>query len=139
MNGDETLDFALPQRSDSFGYFCVVQDANYIEANTVVPLTGDDDSAQVSLPFPFTFYGQTHNTAFVTTNGNLNFLAANASFGNVAIPNTAAPNGAIYPFWDDLFVDSQASVRTGSIRRTASRISRNPIGCSTPAIMKAGP
>lgn len=112
VDGDETLNFALPRRQDSFGYFCVVQDANYIEANTVVPLSGDDASATVALPFPFTFYGQTHSTAFVTTNGNLNFLAANSSFGNVAIPSTAAPNGAIYPFWDDLFVDSQASVRT---------------------------
>ena len=112
VNGDETLNFSLPRRQDSFGYFCVVQDANYIEANTVIPLTGDDASAQVSLPFPFTFYGQTHSTAFVTTNGNLNFLAANSSFSNTAIPSTAAPNGAIYPFWDDMFVDSSASVRT---------------------------
>jgi hypothetical protein len=112
VDGDETLDFALPQRSDSFGYFCVIQDINYIEANTVLPLTGDDASIPVSLPFPFTFYGQTYNTAHVATNGFLNFLAPNATFSNSGIPSTFAPNGAIYPFWDDLFVDASASVRT---------------------------
>jgi subtilisin family serine protease len=112
VDGNETLDFVLPQLSDSFGYFCVIQTPNYLEAANVLPLTGDDSSTQVALPFPFTFYGQTHNTAFVTTNGNLNFLALNSSFSNTSIPNTGAPNGAIYPFWDDMFVDASASVRT---------------------------
>ena len=112
VNGDETLDFTLPLRTDSFGYFCIVETPAYIEANTILSLSGDDASAQVSLPFPFTLYGQTYNTAFVTTNGNLNFLAANSSFSNGAIPSTGAPNGAIYPFWDDLFVDASSSVRS---------------------------
>jgi hypothetical protein len=112
VDGDETLNFTLPQRSDSFGYFCQIVPVSWIDANTVLPLTGDDASVQVSLPFPFTFYGQTHNTAHVATNGFLNFLAPNATFGNSAIPSTFAPNGAIYPFWDDMFVDSLASVRT---------------------------
>ena len=42
----------------------------------------DDAATQVPLPFPFPFYGQTYNTAFVTTNGNLNFLALNTAFSN---------------------------------------------------------
>jgi subtilisin family serine protease len=121
VDSDETLDFALPQRSDSFGYFCVIQDINYIEAGTVLPLTGDDASVQVSLPFPFTFYGQTYSTAHVATNGFLNFLAPNATFGNSAIPSTFAPNAGIYPFWDDLFVDGAASVRTQLLGAAPSR------------------
>jgi subtilisin family serine protease len=112
VDGNETLDFTLPRRSDSFGYFCQIQPFSFIDANTVLPLTGDDASTAVTLPFPFTFYGQTHTTAHVSTNGFLNFLAPNATFGNSAIPSTFAPNGAIYPFWDDLFVDGAASVRT---------------------------
>jgi subtilisin family serine protease len=112
VDGDETLDFTLPLRMDSFGYSCVIQTPAYIEANTVLPLTGDDAGAAVNLPFTFGLYGQSYNTAFVTTNGNLNFLAVNTSFSNTAIPNAAAPNAAIYPFWDDLFVDASASVRT---------------------------
>ena len=114
LNGNvANFNFTLPQRSDAFGYFCQIQTPNYIEAGTALPLTGDDASLQVSLPFPFTFYGNMYNTAWVATNGHLNFLAANTSFSNVSIPSTAAPNGAIYPFWDDLFVDSPtASVRS---------------------------
>ena len=66
----------------------------------------------MSLPFSFTFYGQTYSSAHVSTNGFLNFLAPNATFSNSGIPSTFAPNGAIYPFWDDMFVDGAASVRT---------------------------
>ena len=112
VDGDEALDFALAQLTDSFGYFCRIESFNFIDANTVLPLTGDDASTQVSLPFPFTYYGQTYTSAFVATNGHMNFLASNTSFSNSAIPSTTAPNGAIYPFWDDLVVDASSSVRT---------------------------
>jgi hypothetical protein len=113
VSGDVTgFDFALPLRTDAFGYFCQVQTPAYIEANTVLPLTGDDASVQVTMPFGFPLYGTTYNTAWVATNGFMNFLAANSSLSNGAIPSTGTPNGAIYPFWDDLYVDASASVRT---------------------------
>jgi subtilisin family serine protease len=121
VDGDETLDFALPQRSDSFGYFCQIDTFSWIDANTVLPLSGDDASTQVSLPFPFTFYGQTYNTAHVATNGFLNFLAPNATFGNSGIPSTFAPNAAIYPFWDDLYVSGDSSVRTELVGAAPNR------------------
>jgi hypothetical protein len=112
VDGDETLDFTLPQKSDSFGYICQDMAASYVEASNVLPLTGDDVSQPVALPFPFKFYGISYNTAFICTNGYLNFLAANCALSNVAVPNTLTPNGAIYAYWDDLFVDASASVRT---------------------------
>jgi len=112
VNGDETLDFALPQRHDAFGYRCRATTFDYVDAGTVLPLSGDDNSMPVDLPFPFTFYGQDYNTAHVQTNGMLNFLAPNTTFFNGSIPSATLPNGAVYPFWDDLFVDSAASVRT---------------------------
>ncbi|MGH8837320.1 MAG: carboxypeptidase regulatory-like domain-containing protein [Actinomycetes bacterium] len=121
VDGDETLDFGLVRRQDSFGYFCIVQDPNYIEANTVLPLTGDDASIVVPLPFTFPYYGQNHTTANVSTNGNLNFIAPSTVFTNVAIPNSAAPNGAIYAYWDDLFVDASASVRTETLGTAPNR------------------
>ena len=122
VDSDETLDFALPRRSDAYGYFCRLTAPAYLEATNVLPLTGDDASLAVPLPFPFTFYGETYSTAFVTTNGNLNFLALNSSFSNVAIPSTVAPNAAIYPFWDDLFVDASASVRSELLGSAPSRM-----------------
>ena len=112
VDGDENLEFSLAVRSDSFGYFCREEPASYIAAGTVLPLTGDDGETQVNLPFPFTFYGQTYNSASVATNGFLNFRAPNVSFSNGAIPSSAEPNAAVYPLWDDLFVDDAASVRT---------------------------
>ncbi len=65
-----------------------------------------------TLPFPFRFYGQEYTTAFVSTNGHVNFLALNTSLANVALPATGTPNAAIYGFWDDLLLDASASVRT---------------------------
>jgi hypothetical protein len=49
------------------------------------------------------------------TNGFIEFVGpatTNTAFTNTAIPTTARPNGAVYAFWDDLFVDASASVRT---------------------------
>jgi subtilisin family serine protease len=104
--GATTADFSLPLRMDDFGYFCQVMPPNYVEGDTALPLTGDDSFLLVPLPFSFPFYGETYSSAFVCTNGYLNFLAGNCSFSNTAIPSAAAPNGAIYPYWDDLFVDA---------------------------------
>jgi subtilisin family serine protease len=115
------FDVALPQRSDSFGYVCEVVPPSYIEAGTPLSLTGDDNSAEVSLPFPFRFYGSSYSLAFVSTNGNLNFLASSISYVNGPIPSASNPNGAIYPFWDDLFVESDSSVRTELLGAAPSR------------------
>ncbi len=99
--------------TDAFGYVCHIETPAYIEAGSVLPLTGDDQYLPVSLPFPFTFYGQTYNSAFVCTNGYLNFLAGNCNYLNSSIPSTDPPNAAIYPFWDDYYVDPPlASVRS---------------------------
>ena len=87
-------------------------EAPFQEAANPLTLTGDDVSVAVPLPFPFEFYGESYTTAFVTTNGNLNFLSLSSSFSNLSIPNGGLPNSAIYSFWDDLFVDAESSVRT---------------------------
>jgi subtilisin family serine protease len=121
VDGDETLDFTLAGRSDGFGYTCRPSDFDFVDAGTVLNLTGDDASVAIDLPFPFTFYGTTYSTAFVSTNGFLNFTAADNTFNNTPIPTTAAPNNAIYPFWDDLFVDGPGSVRTEVVGTAPNR------------------
>ncbi|HEX6292175.1 MAG TPA: carboxypeptidase regulatory-like domain-containing protein [Herpetosiphonaceae bacterium] len=112
VSGDVTLDFALRQRVDAFGYSCEAVPFSFIDANTVVPLYGDDSATTVALPFPFIFYGQIYNYAYVSTNGFLNFQRLDSNLGNVSIPNPYSPNAAIYPFWDDLYVDEASSVRS---------------------------
>lgn len=121
VSGPTTVDFTLPAKSDSFGYSCRLEDAPFTEAANALALAGDDAAVAVPLPFPFTYYGQAYNTAYVSTNGNVNFLALNTGFTNASIPSTGTPNAAIYSFWDDLFVDAAASVRTESLGSAPNR------------------
>jgi extracellular elastinolytic metalloproteinase len=121
VQGPTTVDFTLPQRSDSFGYSCEEETTAFTEAANVLALTGDDAALAVPLPFPFTYYGQQYNTAFVATNGHVNFNALSTAITNAAVPSTGTPNAAIYPFWDDLFVDASASVRTELVGSAPNR------------------
>jgi hypothetical protein len=121
LNGDVTLNFTLSQHTDSFGYFCQIVTPAYVEAANLLPLSGDDDATQINLPFPFTFYGKTYNTASITTNGFLNFLELNASLGNVPIPNPGTPNAAIYAQWDDLYVDFDSTMNTDLLGSAPNR------------------
>jgi subtilisin family serine protease len=92
-----------------------IQDSNYVcqdigdawvdvTGGTKLPPIANDGFTTINLPFPFTFYGQTHTQAYVSSNGFLTLgSSANASaWSNAIIPRTATPNGIIAPFWDDL-------------------------------------
>jgi subtilisin family serine protease len=111
VDGDETVNFTLPVRGDSYGYRCVIEGAGYVEGDTPLPIFGDG-STQVDLPFPFLFYGNTYSTAFVAGPGHINFQYYNSRYWNDAIPDPSSPNAAIYPFWDDMWVDGSSVVRT---------------------------
>ena len=121
VDGDEVIVVALDRAVDGFGYSCEVVDEDYVEAGTVVPLAGDDVSTTIDLPFSFSFYGQSYASAHVASNGYLNFETRNASYANTALPNTDAPNAAVYPFWDDFNMEGAASVRTETIGTAPSR------------------
>ena len=112
--------FSLPVGAQT-NYSMDVMPPSYIEANTVLPLGGDDEYLGIPLPFPFTFYGIVYNGAYVSTNGYLNFIGGNSSYSNLPLPTAATPNGAIYPYWDDLSVDYLASVRTELLGTAPSR------------------
>ncbi|WP_219994686.1 carboxypeptidase regulatory-like domain-containing protein [Actinokineospora spheciospongiae] len=112
VDGDEVVGFTLPSRADSFGNHCVLDTAPYVEGDTPLALTGDDSAVAVPLPFSFFFYGNNYTQAFASTNGHLNFLASSTAYSNVALPAGGAPNAAIYPFWDDLLLDSTSRVAT---------------------------
>jgi hypothetical protein len=88
--------------------------SSYVEASTVLPfkVNANDAYMQVSLPFSFTLYKVGYSTAYVSTNGYLSFSEGSFSYMNTSLPKPAIPNAAIYAFWDDLLLDSDASVRT---------------------------
>lgn len=67
-------------------------------------ITGDDQNAgPFNLGFPFTYYGNNYTSIRVCGNGWLSFTSTVTTYSNTAIPNTAEPNNALYPFWDDLY------------------------------------
>ncbi|MFD6178701.1 MULTISPECIES: carboxypeptidase regulatory-like domain-containing protein [unclassified Isoptericola] len=114
VDGDETVNATLKRLLDGYGYYCTTGDAGVAAGDTLLELTGDDKAASVDLPFSFPFYGESYDSAFVTTNGFLNFLTSSTSLTNGALPSAAAPNGAIYPFWDDMYADAESGVYTGA-------------------------
>ncbi|WP_089253998.1 carboxypeptidase regulatory-like domain-containing protein [Asanoa hainanensis] len=114
VDGDETVPVALAPKVDAFGYTCAVSEGTYLKGTTKAPLSGDDESVTVNLPFNFQHYYGKYDKAYVSSNGFLNFLAANTLYNNTALPTTAAPNAAVYPFWDDLVMDSQSGLYTGA-------------------------
>jgi hypothetical protein len=75
--------------------------------------SADDGYAVVPLPWPFQFYGVDYTSIKIVTNGWAGFQTAstNTAYSNSAIPATAEPNLALYPFWDDLNLTSGGSVK----------------------------
>jgi glucose/arabinose dehydrogenase len=101
--------------ADVWGHTCATVDGRPLDpTDTVLPLTGDDAYTQVSLPFPVSLYGRPYTAAWVDVNGRLSFQDPGRSWGvNATLPDPPAPNAAVYPFWDDLVVRSDSSIRTG--------------------------
>ena len=123
IGADATLDFVLPPKSDSFGYSVQPTWPQYVDAQTVLPLTGDDNLSRVELPFAFPFYGTSYRQATISTNGYLSFSDDEywSSYWNSTIPSGGDPNNAIYALWDDLVVDDQSSVRTQTLGAAPNR------------------
>ena len=109
---------------DAFGYQWIDSDEpdgpvfNWVDISTIgTPITtwtgtDDDGHAIVPLPFSFPFYGAGYNQLKVVTNGWIGFDVASTSnaYSNTAIPATAEPNLAVYPWWDDLDLGDGGSV-----------------------------
>jgi hypothetical protein len=79
---------------------------------TMTPLNGGDDSTRlVQLGFPFQYFGQTFNQAWVSSNGFISF----ADIGNRCCngePIEQAPRNAIYGLWTDLVSGGNPYFRT---------------------------
>ncbi|GAA4192194.1 hypothetical protein GCM10022252_33190 [Streptosporangium oxazolinicum] len=121
VNGDLTRDVDLPRRTDSFGYTCDSAAEAYVAGTAKSALTGDDAVQQIALPFTFPFYGTGYTGAWVSTNGFLAFRDSAALASNAALPATAAPNAALYPFWDDLVLDDQSGLYTATVGTAPNR------------------
>jgi C1A family cysteine protease len=110
------LKILLPVNQDSFGYYWYDSDNpngpdyNWIDitgiGNEVQFITGDLDdgnSGPLDLGFDFEFYGETHNSICVCTNGWASFTdGSSVEWGNQPIPNPEPPNSMLAAFYDDL-------------------------------------
>ncbi|AFZ37704.1 Carbohydrate binding family 6 [Stanieria cyanosphaera PCC 7437] len=63
---------------------------------------GDDDYAEVALPFNFSFYGEEYNSIKISSNGYLTFGKDATNYYNSWLPSSYDANNLIAPFWDDL-------------------------------------
>lgn len=78
---------------------------------TMTPLNlGDDNTAQVTLSFPFEYYGQTFTTAWVSSNGFVSFQSSdNLCCNGYAL--SQAQRNTIYGYWTDLIGGSNPYYR----------------------------
>jgi subtilisin family serine protease len=114
-SADLAKDVRVPARTDSSGNSCAPAAYSWIAGSKKVSLTGDEDSASVSLPFPVSLYGVSYSSASVTTDGLVDFLSSRVGdYSNTALPTTGANSvkGIIAPLWDDLTLDKKSSVQT---------------------------
>jgi hypothetical protein len=123
------IDQAKPLGSDGYGYFAYDDtDAGYDEqptyewveidpdlggSGTILTLANDETKI-VSLPFNFSFYGDSYNRVSISSNG---YIAMDstwvADMYNWAIPGAGGPPLLIAPFWDDL--DPNATDSSGNV------------------------
>jgi serine protease len=116
VSGATTANFTL----GAFGS-CSVDASAWDTTTTALALTGDDASLAVALPFTYKHQGVNYTTAHISTNGLVNFLGADTTYTNTAIPNAAGPNAAIYGFWDDISIDASSSVLANTFGSAPNR------------------
>lgn len=133
----DTVQFILPvgtaQQSDptgpdAYGYYAydnidvdydMRPEFNYFPINTIgVDLNLNDSGEKTSinqiwstvrtLPFPFTFYGESYTNVTICANGWMAFGDQSwyDVFRNYPIPGMQAPDAMIAPYWDDLRTSS---------------------------------
>ena len=82
-----------------------------VGTGTIVPGTTDtgnhidDGTTAITLPFPYTLYGQTFTAANISSNGNLQFVSNSTLLTNACPLPSASFNMPIMPQWDDLRTD----------------------------------
>jgi hypothetical protein len=121
VDSNEVVDIALTRKADAYGHICDLKAPKWTAGTTPVAPSGDDASAVLALPFSVSFYGTPYASVNVSTNGHVSFTAATTAYSNAAIPSAAAPNGAVYPEWDDLIVDASSGIYTATMGSAPNR------------------
>jgi hypothetical protein len=111
---------AAPAQAGSFTATAV--GFSFIDAtggSVIAGLTGQDDAAvSVALPFSFSFFGNSFNSVFVSSNGLITFNSANSAFTNQDL-NFPLGQPAIAAYWDDLVVAGTANTNVYTLTQGA--------------------
>ena len=92
-------------RAQCVGYSTTLSTGSIIPGVTDVGNHCDDCTTSVTLPFPVSFYGTAYSTAYVSSNGNVQFTTTGtspANYNNGCLPDPSF-DAAICPHWDDLY------------------------------------
>jgi subtilisin family serine protease len=104
-------------------YEIVPENYQWIEPSGMTQLSlGDNGSSAQVLPFSFPFYGDPFTTIFVGANGLLGFSNSGlSSIDHTPLPDSAAPNGIICPYWDNLNPQAGGTVFAGVVGNAPNR------------------
>jgi subtilisin family serine protease len=126
IGGSSDVRTATGSASTNQNYICVDISDGWVDATggTQLPLATDDAFTTVTLPFSFSYYGQGHTQAFVSTNGYITLGSGTGANNpnNPVIPGAANPNGVIAPFWDDLNPGAGGAVYTAVTGSAPNRV-----------------
>ncbi|CCH32785.1 hypothetical protein ABZ816_30825 [Actinosynnema sp. NPDC047251] len=100
--------------ADTYAYTASTVESSFVEGTTNAWITGDDVGTWIDLPFKLPFYGTMYERAVIRVDGSLGFAGNSPTQPPKQIPSPNQPNGSVYAFWDDLVVDAEASVWTGT-------------------------
>ncbi len=120
VDGPLTQDIDLARVTDDFGYTCGIEPAAYVEVDTLVDLSGEDNTTSIDLPFPVTHYGVGYSRVHLGTNGEISFVGPRTWF-NGKLPDPVAPNAGVYPFWSKLDIQEHGGIYTGVIGEAPNR------------------
>ena len=103
--------FSVTNGSDNFGNYWTDSDSESISYNwididpdnsTLINFETNDQGVNLDLESEINFYGNTYNQLIINPNGWVGFSGDNTEWSNTSLPNSNAPNNAIFGFWDDL-------------------------------------
>ncbi|MEV4543870.1 carboxypeptidase regulatory-like domain-containing protein [Micromonospora echinaurantiaca] len=117
--GAQEVDLSLMVDGDEFGYTCATGPVSFIPGDVVETWRGDDKVWQKTTPFPIKLYGETHTTAWISSNGLISF----SDLGDIATDKpTPTPlpyaeaggaiDNAVYAFFDDWGIDTSSAIAT---------------------------
>ncbi|MEV0007058.1 S8 family serine peptidase [Streptomyces sp. NPDC047973] len=111
--GDVSKGFELATRTDATGTTCRSTDEEFPTGDTKLGIGPMSSYSAVSLPFPVALYGHTYDKGWVSLDGGLIFGYLALSGNNGRIPDASGADGVLYPFWDDLAMDSASGIYSG--------------------------